>query len=255
MLNIYPIHAFSDNYIWAITKDDSKSVYVVDPGQSEPVLNYISDNNLVLKGILITHHHWDHTDGVKKLKQLYPDIIIYGPQNSVFTDSDITLKQDDLINILGESFNILSTPGHTLDHICYYNEDTLFCGDTLFSAGCGRLFEGTAKQMFDSLTKIAHLNKNTKVYCTHEYTLANVAFAQEVDPQNLVLKDYKNLIEIKRENKIVTLPSTIEQELKINPYLKSLDDKNCFSIPDEYKISANKLESNLANIRSYKDNF
>lgn len=255
MLNIFPIHAFSDNYIWAISKDNSESLYVVDPGQSDPVIAYIRDNNLTLNGILITHHHWDHTDGVKKLKQLYPDITIYGPSDSVFTGSDITLKQDDTINILGESFNILSTPGHTLDHICYYNDDTLFCGDTLFSAGCGRLFEGTPEQMFHSLTKIAQLDQNIKVYCTHEYTLANIAFAQEIDPDNLLLKNYKKDIEVKRKNKIVTLPSTIEHELKINPYLKSLDEKNCFLIPEEYKISTDKPESNLANIRAYKDNF
>jgi len=255
MLNIFPIHAFSDNYIWAITNNDSQSLYVVDPGQSEPVLNYIKEHNLQLEGILITHHHWDHTDGVKKLKQLYPNITIYGPQNSVFTDSDILLKQDDTIHILGESFNILSTPGHTLDHICYFNSDVLFCGDTLFSAGCGRLFEGTSKQMFDSLSKISQLNESCKVYCTHEYTLANIAFAQIVDPLNTELEEYKQLITSKRNKKIVSLPSTITQELKINPYLRSLTSNNHFEIPEQYIKSLNKPESNLANLRAYKDNF
>jgi hydroxyacylglutathione hydrolase len=255
MLNIFPIHAFSDNYIWAITNNDSQSLYVVDPGQSEPVLNYIKEHNLQLEGILITHHHWDHTDGVKKLKQLYPNITIYGPHNSIFTGSDITLKQDDSINILGESFHILSTPGHTLDHICYYNDDTLFCGDTLFSAGCGRLFEGTSKQMFDSLSKISQLNESCKVYCTHEYTLANIAFAQIVDPLNTELEEYKQLIISKRNKKIVSLPSTITQELKINPYLRSLSLNNHFEIPEHYIKSLNKPESNLANLRTYKDNF
>jgi len=255
MLNIFPIHAFSDNYIWAITKNDSKSLYVVDPGQSEPVLNYIKEHHLQLKGILITHHHWDHTDGVKKLKQLYPNITIYGPQNSVFTDSDIKLKQDDTINILDVTLKVLSTPGHTLDHICYFNSDVLFCGDTLFSAGCGRLFEGTSKQMFDSLSKISQLNESCKVYCTHEYTLANIAFAQIVDPLNTELEEYKQLIISKRNKKIVSLPSTITQELKINPYLRSLTSHNHFEIPEKYRKCINKAESNLTNLRAYKDNF
>ncbi|PAJ76339.1 hydroxyacylglutathione hydrolase [Pseudoalteromonas sp. NBT06-2] len=255
MLTIFPIQAFSDNYIWAITINGSKDLYVVDPGQSEPVVNYIAQHNLSLKGILITHHHWDHTDGVTKLKQFYPDITVYGPQNSIFTDSDITLKQDDSINILGVTFNILSTPGHTLDHICYYNCDILFCGDTLFSAGCGRLFEGTPKHMFHSLQKIAQLNKNCKVYCTHEYTEANIAFAQQVDPKNLEIQNYKQLTSSKRNNQLESLPSTIAQELKVNPYLKSLDPSNHFEIPKQYIKSINKPESNLANLRSYKDNF
>jgi len=255
MLNIFPIHAFSDNYIWAITNDDSSDLYVVDPGQSEPVLKYISEHSLTLKGILITHHHWDHTDGVKKLKSLYPDITIYGPQNSIFTASDVKLKQDDTINILGVSLDILSTPGHTLDHICYYNSDILFCGDTLFSAGCGRLFEGTAKQMFQSLNKISQLNKNCKVYCTHEYTLANIDFAQVVDPNNIEIALYKQFIISKRDKLIESLPSTIAQELKINPYLISLDVQSDFVIPKQYIKCTNKPESNLTNLRSYKDNF
>jgi len=255
MLNIFPIHAFSDNYIWAITKNDSKSLYVVDPGQSEPVLNYIKENNLQLKGILITHHHWDHTDGVKKLKQLYPNITIYGPQNSVFTGSDIQLKQDDTINILDVTLKVLSTPGHTLDHICYFNSDVLFCGDTLFSAGCGRLFEGTSKQMFDSLSKISQLNESCKVYCTHEYTLANIDFAQIVDPLNTDLEEYKKLITSKRNKEIASLPSSVAQELKINPYLRSLSSNNHFEIPEKYRKCINKAESNLTNLRAYKDNF
>ena len=166
-MNILPLPAFTDNYIWLI--EENGKATVVDPGDAKVVKSYLKEKGLKLENILITHHHYDHTGGVEQLKESY-ECSIYGPYDSPFKGVEIKLKENDEIIIHGYSFKIIEVPGHTLDHIAYYSaeQDVLFCGDTLFSGGCGRIFEGTPSQMFESLSKLSILDLTTKIYCTHE---------------------------------------------------------------------------------------
>jgi hydroxyacylglutathione hydrolase len=193
--SIIPIKAFMDNYIWLI--NNSGKVAIVDPGDAKPVIDYLTSNALYPKAILITHKHSDHIGGVETIKAAYPE-------GDTLSIPDIGIK-----------FDILETPGHTDDHIVYYNEESLFCGDTLFACGCGRLFEGTAEQMYESLQKLKKLDLKTKVYCAHEYTLENIRFAMSLDKNNPLLTRRFNEDKLKSN----TLPSTIATELATNPFL------------------------------------
>ena len=223
MLKVLPILAFNDNYIWALTIANSNTIYVVDPGDAKPVLNYLEQSNSKLAGILITHHHGDHTGGVKELlKNL--KIPVYGPSLENIPYITHKLSENDEINLTelnNTKFKILDVPGHTSGHIAYYNDRYLFCGDTLFVAGCGRLFEGTPDQMLNSLNKLKNLPIDTKVYCAHEYTLANLKFAKHVEPENDDISNKIRLCENLRQNNIPTVPSTINSELKTNPFLRA----------------------------------
>ena len=176
-LKITPLHAFDDNYIWCIETQESDHFVVVDPGDASVVTSYALKIQKKLSAILVTHHHGDHTGGVAELTAHYSDIPVYGPENSPYQGITHTLKEDCNVNILGVNFNVMEIPGHTLDHIAYFNhqQEILFCGDTLFLAGCGRVFEGTPKQMHHSLSKIMELPPTTRAYPTHVYSLANLA--------------------------------------------------------------------------------
>ena len=257
MVQVKPIKAFSDNYIWCLTQEGSDQAWVVDPGQAQPVINYLANNNLTLSGILITHHHYDHTDGVAQLVQLNPDLVIYGPHNSPFKGITHPLNEGQYIDIMGIDFKILTTPGHTLDHICYVNDELAFTGDTLFSAGCGRLFEGTAKQMWHSLEKLKALPAKCKVFCAHEYTQANLTFAKAVEPRNPDVLAHSDLVDGLRSHDQVSLPTTIEQELKINPFMRSELLNITEEIPKEYISNEKKNEpwQQFASLRLFKDNF
>ncbi|RUR38589.1 hydroxyacylglutathione hydrolase [Vreelandella populi] len=222
MMSVTPIPALSDNYIWLLRQDTSQSVCVVDPGEADPVIELLERESLTLDTILITHHHQDHTGGVAKLIKRYSPRVI-GPTNPSIEGVDQTVGDGDEIRIMGRVFKVMATPGHTLDHISFYTPGIpglLFCGDTLFCAGCGRLFEGTPEQMHASLTRFTELSEDTLVFAAHEYTQANLVFAQAADPENDDVKYALKECEKARALNRPTLPSTIGRELKINPYLR-----------------------------------
>ena len=225
MLSINSIKAFSDNYIWAIESKNTDSVAIVDPGDAAPVLNYLQTINKPLSAVLVTHHHYDHVGGIDELKQHFPDAIVYGPVNCNYPSIDVELKHGENCSVFDCTFDIVEVPGHTLDHIAYYSssEEILFCGDTLFAGGCGRVFEGTHQQMHQSLLKLANLPAATKGYCAHEYTMANLKFALSVEPNNQELITRMKYCAELRENNIATVPFTIADELASNPFLRAND--------------------------------
>jgi hydroxyacylglutathione hydrolase len=253
--NVVPLKAFNDNYIWCLI--NGASCTVVDPGDAEPVLKYCKINGLTLTDILVTHHHWDHTNGLSDLLNAFPLVNIYGPKNDNIAHVTMQLAEGDEIDLaeLGESFRVMEVPGHTLDHIAYYGDIGLFCGDTLFSAGCGRLFEGTSQQMHQSLNKLSELPEQTLVYCAHEYTLANIKFAEQVEPNNEALHSYKGWAESQRIELKPTLPSTIGQQIAINPFLRS-HRAEVKSNAQKYSGTKLKAEQDIfAVLRGWKDNF
>jgi len=216
---ITPIKAFQDNYIWAMIED--QNLIIIDPGDAKPVLDFISHSKLNLLSILITHKHLDHMGGVDEIYTKYPNIEIYGPRDSNFSFPFIVVGEGEEFKIDGTSMNfkVLETPGHTLDHIVYINESNLFCGDTLFACGCGRIFEGTYNQMFESLQKFKKLDANMKVFCAHEYTVKNIEFALSLNPTNKkLLNRLKSCL-----NQEITLPSSLKEEFETNPFLLAKD--------------------------------
>ena len=215
-VNIFAIKALKDNYIWLI--QEKLNGIIVDPGDAKPVLKVLQEKKIDLKAILITHKHLDHMGGVEELINNYPKVQIYGPENREFRFKYQIAKEGDVISIYGTNvkFNVIETPGHTLDHIVYVDRERLFCGDTLFACGCGRLFEGTYDEMFKSLSKISSLAPNTKVYCAHEYTKENIKFALTIDANNYQLnKRCKKLQDVE-----ITIPSLLQEELETNPFLR-----------------------------------
>ncbi len=254
MAQVEPIKAYSDNYIWALSSADDNRVVVVDPGQAEPVLAYLQENNKTLAGILITHHHWDHTTGVAQLKLQFPDITVFGPKDCPFEGIESALSEGDSINIIGYDFTVLETPGHTLDHICYVGDGFIFCGDTLFSGGCGRLFEGTPTQMWHSLQKLSSLDENTLVYCTHEYTQANMRFASACQRTNDDVQAYAEKVNELRAQDLITLPSTIGLEKRINPFLRP-QEISLQTFPPHQRPNDEEAESKFAALRRWKDDF
>ncbi len=219
MLNIIPIPAFDDNYIWLL--HNARHAVVVDPGDAQPVIQTLQKLQLELSAILITHHHSDHVDGVATLLE-YKRVPVYAPQYETFDFEHINLAEGSEITLpeIAQSFRIMWLPGHTLGHIAYANDEYLFCGDTLFGAGCGRLFEGTPAQMLHSLQRLKTLNPSTQVFCTHEYTAKNIAFALTLEPDNHDLVIRRNLVQQLRSKYQPSLPSTIDLELKTNPFLR-----------------------------------
>lgn len=217
--HITPIPAFEDNYIWLL--HNKRNAVVIDPGDALPVLNELKKQSLNLCGILITHHHSDHIDGVGQILKQHP-VPVYAPKYEQYNFDHIAVSDGDEINIndIGLKLNVLWLPGHTLGHIAYVNESLLFCGDVLFGAGCGRLFEGTPKQMLDSLNRLKKLNPETEVFCTHEYTAKNIDFALSLEPDNLDLHKRKIEVARLRKNNQASLPTSIALELKTNPFLR-----------------------------------
>ncbi len=222
MLEITPIPAFEDNYIWALINRDAGTAVVVDPGDASPVEAFLTKERLTLSGILITHHHGDHVGGVAALRA-NRDIPVFGPANEAIDLLTHRVGDGDCHMLPGEfscSFSVIDVPGHTAGHIAYLVEDHLFCGDTLFVMGCGRLFEGTPAQLHASLQRIASLPATTQLFCAHEYTLSNLKFALTVEPSNEALQRRAFAVTETRASGLPTVPTTVAEELETNPYLR-----------------------------------
>ena len=222
MLNVTPVRAFQDNYIWLIRSPDNRRAAIVDPGDARPVLRALNEAGITPVAMLITHHHMDHVGGVQQLLERYPGLPVFGPAQERIPAITQRLTQGATVALgeLDARFQVLDVPGHTAGHIAYYGEGALFCGDTLFANGCGRLFEGTPVQMHASLSKIAALPGETLVYCAHEYTLDNIAFAKWVEPANPDLRQREQAARALRERDMPTVPSRLELERRTNPFLR-----------------------------------
>ncbi|WP_027275142.1 hydroxyacylglutathione hydrolase [Leminorella grimontii] len=218
-MHLISIPAFQDNYIWLLTNGQDINV-VVDPGEAGPVIDLLDKKSIAPSAILLTHHHNDHTGGVAALCERYPGIEVYGPQETQSKGATKIVKEGDKIDLASLSFQVIEVPGHTLGHVAYYCAPYLFCGDTLFSAGCGRIFEGTAKQMYESIEKLAALADDTIVCCAHEYTLSNLRFAHHILPEDSEIETYVKQIEQLRSEGQPSVPTTLEKEKKINLFLR-----------------------------------
>jgi hydroxyacylglutathione hydrolase len=254
--DLTPIPIFSDNYVWTLSNPDTERAVVVDPGDAEPVTRFLEENGLELEAILITHQHWDHVSGIKSLKKRY-GTTVYGPAREAIDNVDITVSEGQTIDApgLGMSFRVLDLQGHTAGHIGYLSDGLLFCGDTLFSAGCGRLFDGTAEQLHTSLEKIAGLPDATLVCCTHEYTLNNLHFALEVEPGNADIAAYIPEVENMMQQRRPSLPTSLEKERRINPFLRTTFDTVRSAVSAR---SGRPIENDLdcfKALRKWKDEF
>ncbi len=255
-MHIHPIPAFEDNYIWLLI--DGNNAAVIDPGQADPVIDYLENHQLKLKAILLTHHHYDHIDGAQTLRERYA-CPVYGPK--MLEIDTITQNEGDSIKLdehgLGQ-WLVIATPGHTLDHLAYFSPSSpplLFCGDTLFGAGCGKLFEGTAAQMQSSLEKIRALPDDTLIYCGHEYTEDNLRFAALAEPNNTAIQQRIATSRAQRTRGEPTLPSTLALEKNTNPFLR-------WDQPELQRNTAHRTQSSLdvpaemfAAVRAWKDEF
>lgn len=254
-MNIIPISALKDNYIWLLFNEATHQAFAVDPGDAGPVLLALQQMNLQLQGILITHHHHDHSGGIPELLQHYPDIHVYASDKSTLPFITHPVREGDIVTCGDIELKALAIPGHTLDHTALYNNDTVFSGDTLFSFGCGRVFEGTPSQMYESLNKLKLLNPATKIYCGHEYTLTNLKFAKAVEPDNHSISEKLIEIEKLRSQNIPTLPSVLQQELLLNPFLRCEDPAIIHAVEN---YSHEKLEGPVeifATLRAWKNIF
>ena len=255
-MNLLALPAFSDNYLWLL--HDGVRALVVDPGDAAPVSAALKQHHLQLAAILVTHHHADHVGGVAALREA-TGAVVYGPARERIPEPFIPVTEGDEVQALGLSFKVMDVPGHTAGHIAYFANEMngtplLFCGDTLFSGGCGRLFEGTPAQMLTSLDSLAALPPATRVCCAHEYTMANLRFARAVEPGNAALAEYYQECEALRAAGTPTLPSSIGVERAINPFLRSREPTVTQAV-QAYAATTTDDVAVFAALREWKNNF
>ena len=255
-MELIALPAFEDNYLWLL--HDGHQALVVDPGDAAPVDGALRRLGLRLAAILVTHHHGDHTGGVAALREA-TGAQVFGPARERIPEPFTPLAGGDRIEVLGTAFRVIDVPGHTAGHIAYFADDVdgaplLFCGDTLFSGGCGRLFEGTPAQMLASLDALAALPADTRVCCAHEYTLGNLRFARAVEPANEALADYERQCQALRAQGVPTLPSRIGLERAVNPFLRSREAAVTRSV-QAHAASANDEVAVFAALRQWKNEF
>lgn len=251
-MNLISIPAFQDNYIWVLVGDDRRCI-IVDPGDAAPVLQAIEENGWQPEAILLTHHHHDHVGGVPALRAEFPHLVVYGPQETQDKGTTRIVEDGENVLILGCDFSVFATPGHTSGHISFFSFPYLFCGDTMFSGGCGRLFEGTPTQMYQSFQKINALPDETLICCAHEYTLANMKFALSILPDDIAIQDYYRKVNELRVKKQNTLPVILKNERKINLFLRTDDIDLINKINQETNLQ--QPEQRFAWLRSKKDDF
>jgi hydroxyacylglutathione hydrolase len=253
-ISVTAIPAFTDNYIWLVSSGGDHCA-VIDPGDSAPVEKMLRHLGLELSYILITHHHADHTGGVAALVKAH-GATVYGPHDSRIPGQDQSFGEGETVSLplLNLEFRVLEVPGHTSSHIAFFGHGCLFCGDTLFSVGCGRLFEGTPEQMQSSMDKLAALPAATRVFCAHEYTLSNCDFALAVEPGNQKLIRRASEVEAARAVGRSTIPSTLDEELAVNPFLRTRQP-SVVAAARERDPKAAPGASTLAVIRAWKDSF
>lgn len=256
MIRVEPIPAFRDNYIWFIIHEPSNKVAIIDPGDAGPVLDRIDSDNLIPSAVLITHHHPDHVGGIDGILARF-QIPVYGPEHERIPGRTHALKEGDTLELpaFDLKFEILDMPGHTSGAIAYYCEGMVFVGDTLFLSGCGRLFEGTPQQMYDSLSKLALLPDETRIYCAHEYTLANLNFARAVEPENKDIQLQIETCRALRDRNIPTVPGTIAMEKRVNPFLRVAQEPVMQAAARYQDKQISGQVEVFAAIRKWKDNF
>lgn len=251
-MNLISIPAFQDNYIWLLVNPLQRCL-IVDPGEAAPVLSELKEKGWIPEGILLTHHHHDHVGGVTEILQNFPNIPVYGPQETAHKGATNIVKDGDSLSLCGQIFSVIAVPGHTLGHIAYYSAPYLFCGDTLFSGGCGRLFEGSPQQMYASIQRLAQLADETSICSAHEYTLSNLNFARAVLPQDRDIETYQQQIKQLRAKNHSSLPSKLQLERKINVFLRcdDIDLQRNLGID----LPPNDLSLIFAELRARKDSF
>lgn len=256
MLKVHAVPAFQDNYIWLVQAENSRKVLIVDPGDARPVIQHLEQLDLTPAAILITHHHADHVGGVRALLEHYA-VPVFGPAGETIPAITDPLTETESLTVDPDFplFKVMDTPGHTPGHICYLTENKLFCGDTLFAGGCGRLLGGTAPALFQSLQKLKQLPADTEIYCAHEYTQANLRFANAVEADSEALQRRIRQVQQLREAQKATVPSVMSEELATNPFLRS-------DLPQIKKAAEQYAGRPLLNdeavftvLRSWKDGF
>lgn len=258
MLAITPVPTFRDNYIWVIQAPqvNEGAVVLVDPGEPEAILAWLARHDALPVAILITHHHGDHTGALAALGKVW-STPVYGPKHEQIPQVSHPVTDMDQVVVpeLGLSFQVLETPGHTRGHVCYYGHGCLFSGDTLFACGCGRLFEGSAQEMHASLQRLAALPPDTQLYCAHEYTLPNIGFAQEVEPDNPALEAYYVRARARRKAGLPTLSTTLGEERAVNPFLRCEESSVCAAIANNDGLPMAYGSAAFARLRRWKDDF
>jgi hydroxyacylglutathione hydrolase len=253
-IRVVPVRAFSDNYVWTL-RDETHAV-VVDPGEARPVIEYLDGERLILAAILNTHHHADHVGGNGELLARW-GVPVFGPNDSRISNVTHRLSDGERITLphFGTEFEVMDIPGHTRTHIAFFGDGMLFCGDTLFAVGCGRLFEGTPAEMHRSLQRLARVPDSTRVYCGHEYTVSNIRFARAAEPGNQALAELEKHAAAQRAKDLPTLPTDIGQEKATNPFLRVQEPAIIASASRRAGKPLEDPVSVLAALREWKNNF